>query len=65
MYTQPHSCLAIQTHLPDLFVDYHSDCSFGDIEHPSRLPLVELVRHAFMEGTVYLENKIGPPTVKL
>lgn len=41
--------------IPNLFVDYDSDCSFGDIEDSSCLPMVILVRHSFLKSTITLK----------
>ncbi len=46
-----------QVHLPDLLVDDHSNSSLGDIKYPSRLSVVELVWHTFVEGTMALDKR--------
>ena len=39
-------------HSPDLLVDNHPNSSLSNIVHSPSLPMVELVRHPLVEGTV-------------
>lgn len=43
--------------LPDLLVDDHTHSSLGNVEHSPCLPVVELMRHAFVVGTIALVSK--------
>ena len=40
---------------PNLFVDNDTHCPLSNIVHSTRLPVVELMRHAFVEGAMTLD----------
>ena len=41
----------------DLFVDNNSTSTLGDIENTASFTMVHLVRHSFVDCTIYLDNK--------
>ena len=46
-----------KTLILDLFVDNNSTSTLGDIENTASFAMVHLVRHSFVDGTIYLNNK--------
>ena len=46
-----------KTLILDLFVDNNSTSTLGDIENTASFTMVHLVRHSFVDGTIYLNNE--------